>query len=351
MQLWASHSGSHAEFAAEILELCGETASATITTEGSTAGAATFTVGDASDVAALCASARLTERLLVHVGSVPVCDASGPTDPGVIGRVIDALSSRWDEALQDWFALGRAPATAVTGVAVQLRAASKWRQLDLLPLKEAVATAIATAVPGAEINHGVADVCLAVRVSAARLSCGLLLASQTCPRSPTKCGGVFDLMVGRVAEGMEGDGEVWIEPMCGEGKLLCSLARANPGIFCIGVEIESVQVALCRARIKHAGWHRNGRVSLIAGDARCLPMQDGSVDGAVCDLPFGRESYGQRSYSLDGNRELYRRVIAELHRVVRPNGRVILLTTAENLPAIKVAADGWELCACRVRDQ
>ena len=55
-----------------------------------------------------------------------------------------------------------------------------------------------------------------------------------------------------------------------------------------------------------------GRVALVRGDAMCVPLPAGSVDAATV-------AFGIR------NVEDPRRTLAELHRVVRPGGRIAIL--------------------------
>lgn len=52
-----------------------------------------------------------------------------------------------------------------------------------------------------------------------------------------------------------------------------------------------------------------------------MPLEDASVDKIITNLPWGIKS-GTRA----DNRRLYPRLIAEFKRVLRPGGRMVLLT-------------------------
>ena len=66
-------------------------------------------------------------------------------------------------------------------------------------------------------------------------------------------------------------------------------------------------------------------MSLAHGSCTLLPVRAASVDVLLCDLPFGK-MFG----SVDGNRELYPKMLAEAARAVRPGGRAVLLTSDSN---------------------
>jgi len=53
-----------------------------------------------------------------------------------------------------------------------------------------------------------------------------------------------------------------------------------------------------------------------------MPLPDSSLDGIVCDIPFGR-IYG----TPDWIRFLYPLMLVEMHRVVKKSRRIVLLTS------------------------
>merc|ERR1711924_404374 len=64
------------------------------------------------------------------------------------------------------------------------------------------------------------------------------------------------------------------------------------------------------------------------GDATAMSIPDQSVDLVVSDLPFGR-----RHGSVLENQTLYPQILLEVSRVLRPSGRVVLLTGEESISA------------------
>jgi tRNA G10 N-methylase Trm11 len=82
-------------------------------------------------------------------------------------------------------------------------------------------------------------------------------------------------------------------------------------------------VAAARDNIAQAGIATH--TCVMHADCAVLPVRDASVDVLVCDLPFGKQ-HG----TVEGNKELYPRVLSEAARVVRPGGRAVLLTSDTN---------------------
>ena len=75
-----------------------------------------------------------------------------------------------------------------------------------------------------------------------------------------------------------------LDPMCGTGGILVEAGLAGAAV--VGVDAQTKMVR---------GTRRNlaaylGRGSVLRGDATRLPLADGSVDGAVVDAPYGRQS-------------------------------------------------------------
>ena len=105
-----------------------------------------------------------------------------------------------------------------------------------------------------------------------------------------------------------------LDPCCGSGTIL-SEARAAGWDPVIGTDIDVDAVRVARRNVAGA--------EISKADARELAAADGSVGAVVSNLPFG----GQ--YTVPGNpREWLDTVIGEAARVVRPGGRIVMLTAA-----------------------
>merc|ERR1712224_1011124 len=120
--------------------------------------------------------------------------------------------------------------------------------------------------------------------------------------------------------------------MCGKGVLL---AEAPHGVHVVGVDKCVFQLQGASENLCKVG-HVAGE--LLRGDASRLALMSASVDVAVCDMPFGKQSG-----SIEENQERYPAILAELWRVVKPGGRCVLLTSTPNGPAVTegAARSGW----------
>ena len=100
---------------------------------------------------------------------------------------------------------------------------------------------------------------------------------------------------------------------CGPGFLAAEMAAAvGPGGRVVGIDRSLEMLALAQTRCGAAGVA--DRVELQAGDARRLPAADGTFDVAVAAL----------TYEFSGD---VGTALAELHRVLRPGGRALVLDT------------------------
>jgi hypothetical protein len=116
-----------------------------------------------------------------------------------------------------------------------------------------------------------------------------------------------------------------LDPCCGSGTILAEAKSAGWSVQ--GRDIDPSAVSASRRNVRD---DRDGReVVLAEGDARELDLDDGSVDGCVSNLPFGRQ------YTVQGEpRAWLRKVLAEMVRVTRAGGRIVLL--APDIPKASV---------------
>ncbi|HVC32151.1 MAG TPA: methyltransferase, partial [Chloroflexota bacterium] len=113
--------------------------------------------------------------------------------------------------------------------------------------------------------------------------------------------------------------DVVLDPLCGAGTLLIERAAAAPFAALIGGDRDVSAVAKARANAAAAGLP----IEVREWDALALPLADASVDVVLTNPPFGK-----KVEILDADpRSFYRRLLAELQRVLRPNGRLVLVTS------------------------
>lgn len=123
-------------------------------------------------------------------------------------------------------------------------------------------------------------------------------------------------------------GELVIDPCCGVGTIALEAARlAHPSAV---LASDLSREALADARTNAAS---SPFVTLLfAADAAALPLADGAVDALVSNLPFGRQVVVSGDIQAS-----YNAILAEIARVLRGNGRAVLLTdqTAACMSALR----------------
>ncbi|HEX6972542.1 MAG TPA: methyltransferase domain-containing protein [Limnochordia bacterium] len=113
----------------------------------------------------------------------------------------------------------------------------------------------------------------------------------------------------------------FLDPCCGSGTILTERI-AYPARAVWGGDIDKEAVAAARANAEQAIGGRAAPPYRVAEwDAGALPLDPGSIDVVVSNLPFGRQIGDPGSVEA-----LYRRLAAELARVLSPKGAAWLLT-------------------------
>ncbi|MCU0494931.1 MAG: RNA methyltransferase [Chloroflexaceae bacterium] len=110
--------------------------------------------------------------------------------------------------------------------------------------------------------------------------------------------------------------DVFLDPMAGAGTIVVERAAAGPFAALYGGDINNPAVQAMRENTSKL----KGRVVIQRWDARKLPMDDGSVDKIAVNLPFGDK--------IDAGEDLpdlYRDVLRQFARVLKPGGRMVVL--------------------------
>jgi len=113
------------------------------------------------------------------------------------------------------------------------------------------------------------------------------------------------------------DEDVVLDPLCGSGTVLIERAQLGRYNLLIGSDHDGAALAAARTNIGP----RYKPIELHPWDAVALPLPDGAVSKAITNLPWGI-----RHGSHEQNRRAYPRIVAELRRVVRPGGLIVMLT-------------------------
>ncbi len=123
-------------------------------------------------------------------------------------------------------------------------------------------------------------------------------------------GGFYDAVAADLALAAGGaQPEHIVDVGTGPGRLAVALALALPQARVTGVDIDPAMVALAAERITRAGL--GGRIAVIVGDVRELPLEDASVD--LVTSTFSVHHWPEAALGF-----------AEVHRVLRPGGRLIV---------------------------
>ncbi len=111
--------------------------------------------------------------------------------------------------------------------------------------------------------------------------------------------------------------DVFLDPMCGAGTILLERACAGRYRYLIGGDISTEAVA---ATVTNFGRRHQPR-QFFYWDAQTLPLQPNTIDKIACNLPLeGAPNSGQLA-------NLYSRCVSQFKTVLKPGGRMVLLTS------------------------
>ena len=121
--------------------------------------------------------------------------------------------------------------------------------------------------------------------------------------------------VTRFLEAREGGarGARLLDVACGTGRMLAQLAEAHPDLKLYGLDLSPYYVQEARSSLDHVP-----DVSLVAENAEEMPFADGLFDAVTSVYLF---------HELPKNAR--RRVLREIHRVLRPGGLVVIEDSAQ----------------------
>ncbi|KAH3759476.1 replication factor C subunit 2 [Pelomyxa schiedti] len=122
------------------------------------------------------------------------------------------------------------------------------------------------------------------------------------------------------------DGDFVCDPMCGCGTIPIEGAIQWPRTVFLGADIEGLSVEKAAENQANLRAITSHNLEIARWDATRIPLRTGSLDIVLSDMPYGVRCGNNRI-----NRKLYPAVIREFIRVVRPEGRVIFLTSERAL--------------------
>ena len=133
-----------------------------------------------------------------------------------------------------------------------------------------------------------------------------------------------------------------LDPMCGAGTLLAEAILSTKGrkssdgtaweLRCLGGDIDASHVRAAQANL------RQFDVTDLRGwDARAMPLADESVDRIIINPPFGKQLSTPEEIG-----PLYREVVFEMDRVLRPGGKAVLIVSDASALRAAIERVGWK---------
>lgn len=120
-------------------------------------------------------------------------------------------------------------------------------------------------------------------------------------------------------------GDILMDPFCGTGIIPIEAAQyygGNVFSICADAAVDETKKAAANTIFSKSA----GATAVIAAQAERLPLRDHCLGAIVSDMPWGR-----RSGAFSCNAVMYPRFLKEAHRVLRPDGRMLLLTLEKGL--------------------
>ena len=232
--------------------------------------------------------------------------------------------------------LGHQNMTRVLSAAKLVLAANRERPLETFRLSAAGSgSAVMTRIRGhiskeigLEETDGPADLQLTVRRSDGKEYPWHVLV-RTTPRPLSArdwrvCDypGALNATIASVMVNMPGttDDDRFLNICCGSGTLMVERLHSGAARHVVGLD-SSVEALRCAEANLRESRTLSGS-TLMAGDARSLPLPDGSIDTVIADLP-----YGMLIGDSGDLQDLYTSTLEESSRVLRPGGNLVMVTT------------------------
>jgi 23S rRNA G2445 N2-methylase RlmL len=252
-----------------------------------------------------------------------------------------AREADWNQLLRIHHAIRPKPKGKPTyRLVTQMTGAHGFRRIDA---RDALARGLAGKLP-ASWRHAEENAALEIwlTIHGATAVCGVRLSDRTMRHRSYKMEHLPASLRPTLAAAMvrladPRPGQVVLDPMCGAGTILAETAWVvhrgpppRPLLWGGDLDRNALRAAAINLR-------RLGSVLLARWDAARLPLPDESVDRILSNPPFGKQLSRPEEVG-----PLYRRVLPQYDRVLRPGGRAVLLVS--DAAALRAAVEqvGWK---------
>ena len=253
-----------------------------------------------------------------------------------------AREVNWERLLRIHHAVRPKPKGKPTyRLVTQMTGTHGYRRIDA---REALAEGLAGKLP-ASWRHAEENAAVEIwlTIQGATAVCGLRLSDRTMRHRTYKMEHLPASLRPTLAAAMvrlagAGPNQVVLDPMCGAGTLLAEQLEADRMRGKNVTRIWGGDQDPAALRAAGTNLRRLGQALLCRWDATRLPLPDHVVDALVSNPPFGKQLGRAEEMGL-----LYREMLVEYNRVLRPGRLAVLLVS--DWPRLQAAARavGWKL--------
>jgi 23S rRNA G2445 N2-methylase RlmL len=269
-----------------------------------------LTLGTVEDVFALAAESQMVPRSRAGLTSVRAAVARGPSFDVAVDRAFSVRLRRRGKI--------------TFRVIARTSGEHAFRRVDL---QRAVELGVLDRLPAWRLVGDDAQIEVWASLVGAQLVVGIRLSDRSMRQREYRSTSRPASLKPTVAHAMAllsepRDDDVVLDPMCGSGTILIERARAARYRLLLGGDSDESAVMAARENIGP----RYKPIEINHWDARNLPLDYDSVSAIITNMPFGRQIG-----TPEENRALYPALLVEWVRVLRPGGKMVLLTGDKEL--------------------